>query len=125
MGHYAKIENNIVVDVNRVEEDFFDNNPDRFEGQWVKTSYNTRRGVYYKPNSWEPHEDQTRALRKNYAGVGYTYDEQRDAFIPPKKFSSWVLNEESCIWEAPIPYPEDDKYYLWNEELLEWEQVDA
>ena len=100
MSHYAKIENNLVVQVNVVEDEFFYSNPDRYEGKWVKTSYNTRGGIHYDPNSGQPSNDQSKSLRKNYAGIGYTYDEERDAFIPPKPSEgNWILNEETCLWE--------------------------
>jgi len=88
-----------------------------------RTSYNTKGGVYYDPQTGEPAEDQSKAFRKNYAGIGYTYDESRDAFIPPKLFDSWELNENSCLWEAPIPYPEDGNKYIWNEETQNWDLI--
>jgi hypothetical protein len=106
MGHYAKIENGIVVQVNVVDEEFFKDNPNRYQGKWVKTSYNTKGGIHYEPNNENPHtvvsKDQSKALRKNYAGIGYAYDENRDAFIPPKPEGNWVLNEETCLWEEVI-----------------------
>lgn len=88
-----------------------------------RTSYNTFGGVHYNPETGEPSDDQSKAFRKNYAGIGYTYNEQRDAFIPPKPFDSWVLNEETCLWDAPVPMPEDGGIYEWNEELGNWEPV--
>ena len=88
-----------------------------------QTSYNTRGGVYYIPNTNEPGPDQSKALRKNYAGIGFVYDSQRDAFISPKPFASWVLNEISCDWDAPIPKPTDGKFYRWNEKQLTWVEV--
>jgi hypothetical protein len=91
-----------------------------FRGQPCRrTSYNTVGGVYY--TNGVPSEDQSKAYRKNYAGIGYTYDPDRDAFIPPKPFDSWVLNENTCLWETPIPYPEDGKPYFWNEETQSWD----
>lgn len=120
MAHYAKIENGIVVQVNVVEEDFFINNPERYTGTWIQTSYNTRGGVHYVPNTNEPSADQSKALRKNFAGIGMIYDQTRDAFIPQKVYESWILNEETCLWEAPVPYPNDDKKYNWNETTQEW-----
>jgi hypothetical protein len=80
---------------------------------WVQTSYNTRGNQH----------PEGRPLRKNYAGVGYTYDAQRDAFIPPKPFASWLLNENTCLWEAPVPFPRDDKYYSWDETQQNWIEV--
>jgi len=79
-----------------------------------RTSYNTRGGVH--TNGGTP-------FRKNYAGIGYTYDESRDAFIPPKPFDSWILNENSCLWEAPVAYPNDGQQYEWNEETTSWDLI--
>lgn len=87
----------------------------------VRTSYNTRGGVHYTDG--EPSDDQTKAFRKNYAGAGMTYDSERDAFIPPKPFESWVLSEQTCLWEAPIPYPADGAVYSWDEASGDWVQV--
>ena len=123
MGHFAKVSNGIVTKVIVAEADFFNNFVDDSPGQWIQTSYNTRGGVHYKPNTNEPSEDQSKALRKNYAGIGYSYDATRDAFIPPKPFSSWILNEDTCLWDSPVAYPEDGKLYKWNEEILNWEEV--
>jgi hypothetical protein len=78
---------------------------------WVQTSYNTRAGVYYVAGTNEVSPDQSKAFRKNYAGIGYTYDEQRDAFIPSKPYDSWILDEFSCLWQSPIPYPNDGNMY--------------
>ena len=123
MGHFAKVSNGIVTKVIVAEADFFNNFVDDSPGQWIQTSYNTRGGVHYSPNTNEPSEDQSKALRKNYAGIGYTYDTTKDAFIPPQPFNSWTLNEDTCLWDSPVPYPEDGKLYKWNEELVNWEEV--
>jgi len=123
MGHFAKVSNGIVTRVIVAEADFFNNFVDDSPGQWIQTSYNTRGGVHYKPNTNEPSEDQSKALRKNYAGIGYTYDATKDAFIPPQPFNSWTLNEDTCLWDSPVAYPEDGKLYKWNEEILNWEEV--
>ena len=123
MGHFAKVSNGIVTKVIVAEADFFNNFVDDSPGQWIQTSYNTRGGVHYKPNTNEPSEDQSKALRKNYAGIGYTYDATRDAFIPPQPFNSWTLNEDTCLWDSPVPYPADGKLYKWNEELVNWEEL--
>lgn len=123
MGHFAKVSNGIVTRVIVAEADFFNNFVDDSPGQWIQTSYNTRGGVHYAPNANEPSEDQSKALRKNYAGIGYTYDTTRDAFIPPQPFNSWTLNEDTCLWDSPVPYPADGKLYKWNEELVNWEEV--
>tara|TARA_Y100000004_G_C8684191_1_gene314658 strand:- start:36 stop:404 length:369 start_codon:yes stop_codon:yes gene_type:complete len=117
MSHFAKIENNIVTQVIVAEQDFIDTQ----EGTWVQTSYNTRGGVHYQPNSNTPSEDQSKALRKNYAGIGFTYDSTKDAFIPPKPYESWTLNETTCWWEAPISKPSDGQSYVWNEENQQWD----
>ena len=82
---------------------------------WKQTSYNTHGGV---------HSSGGIPLRKNHAGIGYTYDEDRDAFIPPKPFNSWVLNEDTCIWESPIPYPQDNNQYKWNEQNQSWDLIE-
>jgi hypothetical protein len=79
---------------------------------WKQTSYNTHGGV---------HDNGGTPLRKNHAGIGYTYDEDRDAFIPKKTFNSWILNESTCNWEAPIPYPQDNNEYKWNEQNQSWD----
>ena len=123
MGHFAKVSNGIVTKVIVAEADFFNNFVDDSPGQWIQTSYNTRGGVHYQPNTNEPSEDQSKALRKNYAGIGYTYDSTRDAFIPPQPFNSWTLNEDTCLWDSPVAYPTDGKLYKWNEEILNWEEV--
>ena len=79
---------------------------------WKQTSYNTHGGV---------HSNNGTPLRKNHAGIGYTYDEDRDAFIPKKPYNSWILNETTCLWEAPVAYPTDGKLYTWNESTLIWD----
>lgn len=122
MGHYAKVKNGIVTQVIAAKQDFIDTIQDN-DNSWIKTSYNTREGVHYDPNTSTPSEDQSKALRKNYAGIGYVYDSVRDAFYQPKPFESFTLNEETCIWEAPIPAPTDDKFYEWNEDNLSWEEI--
>ena len=124
MGHFAKVSNGKVTRVIVAEADFFNNFVDDSPGQWIQTSYNTRGGVHYAPNTNEPSEDQSKALRKNYTGIGYTYDSTRDAFIPPQPFNSWTLNEDTCLWDSPAPYPADGKMYKWNEEILNWEVIE-
>jgi len=109
MSHFAKVENGLVTQVIVAENDFINSLPDA--ASWVKTSYNTYGGVHI--NGGTP-------LRKNYARIGGSYDAQRDAFIPPKTFPSWLLNEETCLWEAPVPYPTDGKDYGWDEATLSW-----
>lgn len=121
MGHYAKIENDIVTEVIVAKYDFIQYLNDVKNDEWVKTSYNTRGGIHYQPNTNTASLDQSKSLRKNYAGVGYLYDRKKDAFIPPQPYESWVLNEETCIWESPIPIPVDDYFqYYWSENDLNW-----
>lgn len=120
MSHYAKVVNGIVVSVLVAEQDFINSYDDGIPGQWIQTSYNTRGGIHYQPNTSIPSNDQSKALRKNYAGIGYTYDPIRDAFIPPKPYNSWLLNESTCLWESPVSYPNDAKMYTWNEEQQRW-----
>lgn len=86
-----------------------------------RTSYNTKGGVHYTDGAES--DDQSKAFRKNYAGIGYTYDHSRDAFIPPKPYASWTLNETSCLWEAPVEYPDDGEMYIWNEDTTSWDLV--
>ena len=123
MTHFAKLdENNIVVyvTVGRQEDDGKEQDLCARTGdRYVQTSYNTRGGVHYGPDG-QPSADQSKALRKNYAGLGYTYDEARDAFIPPCPYPSWVLDEETCLWSPPLPYPTDGGTYGWDEDAGAW-----
>ena len=82
---------------------------------WIQSSYNTRGGV---------HSDGKTPFRKNHAGIGFTYDETRDAFIPPKPYDSWTLNEDTCIWDPPVAYPDDGKKYVWNEDTQAWDEIE-
>lgn len=123
MAHFAKVNNGIVEQVIVAEPEFFDTFVDSSPGQWIQTSYNTRGGVHYNPETGEPSADQSKALRKNYAGIGYSYDAQRDAFIPPKPYASWLLDEQTCLWNAPVPYPTDGGRYAWNESTQAWDAV--
>ena len=117
MAHFAQLENNVVKQVIVVSnQDILDENGQESEqkgidfcsnllgGTWKQTSYNAK-------------------IRKNYAGIGYTYDEGRDAFIPPKPFNSWLLDEDTCQWKAPVDYPTDGERYTWNEETLAWDAI--
>ena len=114
MAHYAKVENTLVTQVIVAEAEFFDTFVDSSPGEWIQTSYNTQGGV---------HLDGGIALRKNYAGVGFTYDSVRDAFIAPQPYPSWVLDEDTCIYEAPVPYPTDDLMYSWDEDTTSWVEI--
>jgi hypothetical protein len=112
MAHYAKVVNNLVTQVIVAEAEFFDTFVDKSPGEWIQTSYNTHGGQHTQGGA---------PLRKNYAGIGYTYDKTLDAFIPPKPFASWILDEETGLWNAPIAKPEGD--YKWNEDSLTWEEI--
>ena len=118
MAHFAEIDNDnkvltVIVVNNEDCLDQFGNESENvgaafchklLGGHWVQTSYNNN-------------------YRKNYAGIGYKYDEERDAFIPPKPFNKWILNEDTCIWESPVPYPDDEKQYVWNDNKGVWEEL--
>ena len=120
MASYAKVnDSGIVETVIVAEPEFFDTFVDDSPGKWIQTSYNTRGGVHYEPDSNTPSSDQSKALRKNHAGIGYTYDETRDAFISPKPFPSWILNDTTCVWEPPISRPTDGKTYRWDDTLYQ------
>jgi hypothetical protein len=132
MAHYAFLdENNFVTEVitGKNEDEMVEGiaNWEDYYGALrnqtcKKTSYNTIGGVHYVGVN-QPSTDQTKAFRKNYAGIGYYYDETRDAFIPPKPYASWVLNELSCWWEAPEPCPSDGKKYDWDEISGSWVEI--
>ena len=130
MAHFAKINSsNIVVQVIVVNDNelLVDGTESEAQGinflnatykvdnvNWKQTSYNTHSGVHLGGGT---------PLRKNYAGIGYTYDASKDAFIPPKPFNSWSLNETTCQWEAPVAYPDDNKKYSWNEDTTSWDEI--
>jgi hypothetical protein len=105
MSHFAKInENNIVTEIIRSEQDFINSGLVGDSFLWVQTSY-------------------SKSFRKNYAGIGMTYDKDRDAFIPSQPYPSWILNEDTCLWDSSIPHPDDDKHYEWNETTTSWDEV--
>jgi hypothetical protein len=110
MAHFAKVLDGKVTQVIVAEPEFFDTFVDSSPGQWIQTSYNTHGGQH----------PEGRPLRKNYAGIGFTYDPVRDAFIPPQPFASWTLNEDTCLWSAPAAYPTDGKIYHWDEPTTSW-----
>ena len=120
MAHLAKIQNGIVVQVIPASQDAIDAGV--FGSEWVQTSYNTLGGQHLLGGT---------PLRKNYAGIGYSYDSERDAFIPPKPYASWVLDEDTCLWNAPVAMPsiiqptefETGTSYVWNEETTSWDEV--
>ena len=110
MSHFAEIDNNnivtrVLVGNNDFPNEGYDWFVENLGGTWIKTSYNA-------------------TIRKNFAGIGYTYDEDRDAFIPPKPYDSWILDEDTCQWQAPTPYPNDGKIYQWDEPNTTWKEVE-
>jgi len=113
MAHYAKVENTLVTQVIVAEPEFFDTFVDSSPGEWIQTSYNTHGGV---------HSEGETPLRKNYAGIGSTYDSTRDAFYEPQPYPSWTLVEDTCQWTAPTAMPVDDKNYTWNEDTQAWNE---
>jgi hypothetical protein len=112
MSHFAKVIDGIVTEVLVIEQDVIDTGLFGDPSLFVQTSYNTQGGQH----------PEGRPLRKNYAGIGYTYDATRDAFIPPQPYPSWILNEDTCLWESPVPYPSDGEIYIWEEVLQEWKR---
>jgi hypothetical protein len=123
VAHFARLDSNNIVDfvvVGRDEDEGKEVELSLRTGNTYKqTSYNTRGGVHYQADG-TPSADQSKAMRKNYAGIGYSYDATRNAFIPPKPYASWTLNEDTCLWDAPVAYPTDGKIYNWNEETQSW-----
>ena len=122
MAHFAKLDNLAVVVFVTVGRDE-DNELElcaRTGDTYRRTSYNTLGGIHYDPQTGQPSDDQSKAFRKNFAGIGYRYDFDRDAFIPPKPYKSWVLNEQTCLWEAPTPMPSDSTDYIWDESIVGW-----
>lgn len=114
MAHFAKVVDGKVTQVIVAEPEFFDTFVDSSPGEWVQTSYNTRGGEHTQGGT---------PLRKNYAGIGYDYNRQLDAFIPPKPYASWVLDDATCLWNAPVAMPTDDKRYAWDEATTSWIEV--
>lgn len=119
MAHFAKVEDSLVTEVLVISQDEINTGMFGDPSLFVQTSYNTRGGVHYGPDG----QPDGPGLRKNYAGIGYTYDLVLDAFIPPQPYPSWILNTETCLWEAPIPYPDDGNMYIWDEDTLSWVKV--
>jgi hypothetical protein len=116
MAHYAKVVDGKVTQVIVAEKEFFDTFVDSSPGEWVQTSYNTHGGV---------HKNGGTPLRKNYAGIGYTYDKAKDAFIAPQPYASWVLDDTTCLWNAPVAMPTDGKPYQWSEADQAWKEIVA
>jgi hypothetical protein len=121
MAHFAKIENGLVSQVVVAEESFISTGALGDPASWVQTSYNTRGGIHYgqdgQPSGREP-------LRGNYAGIGYTYDQTNDVFYAPQPYPSWTLNNQTWLWESPVPYPQGDKLYSWDEATTSWIEVE-
>jgi hypothetical protein len=124
MAHFAKVVDGIVTKVIVAEQDYIDNMIDDSPGEWIKTSYNTRGGIHYEPNSKSQSADQSKALRKNFAGQGFIYDRERDAFYERQPYPSWILEESSCTWKPPVTPPDDGQYYIWNENITNWTLVE-
>ena len=123
MAYYAKIENNIVTEVMSVTtEQFNAYKLKTVDELWVQTNYNTEGGIYYIPNVYPkvPDPDQSKALRANYAGIGYTYDPVNDVFYAPQPYPSWSISAPTWLWTAPVPYPTDGNLYYWDEATLSW-----
>ena len=114
MSHFAKVFNGKVVQVIVAEQEFFDTFIDTTPGQWIQTSYNTIGNEH----------PENRPLRGNYAGIGYTYDEEHDVFYPPQPFASWTLNTSRWLWEPPVPFPTDSTDYIWDESVKNWVKQD-
>lgn len=116
MSLFAEVKNGIVQQVIVADQEFIDSlsNPE----EWIQTSYNTRGGVHYAPNSNIP--DGGVALRANYAGIGYTYDAVNNVFYAPQPYPSWIISAPTWLWEAPVPYPNDGKKYEWDENTTSW-----
>lgn len=114
MSHFAKVVDGKVVNVIVAEADFFNDFVDSSPGEWIQTSYNTYGGKHSQGGT---------PLRKNYAGIGFSYDKSRDAFIPPNAFKSWILNEDTCLWDPPVEMPKDGKRYDWDEATTSWVEV--
>jgi hypothetical protein len=123
MSHFAEINSdNIVQRVLVIDQETVNTGAWGASSNWIQTSYNTRGGVHYAPNSHTP--DNGVALRKNYAGQGFTYDATRDAFYEPQPYASWTLDDDTCQWNPPTAYPDDGKMYDWDEDNTEWKEIE-
>ena len=114
MSYYAKVVDGKVINVIVAEDDFFNTFVDTSPGQWIQTSYNTFGGTNIQDGT---------PLRGNYAGIGFTYDEKNDVFYEPQPYPSWTLNENTWLWESPVPYPEDGNSYIWDESTKNWTTI--
>ena len=125
MTYFAKVPTivagkGIVEETIRADQDFINTGLVGSPFDWIETSYNTRGGIYYLPNSDTPDPDQSKALRANYAGIGDTYDSINDVFYDPQPYPSWVIGAPTWQWQAPVPYPTDGKNYIWDEPTVSW-----
>ena len=128
MAHFAKVLDGIVQNIIVAEPEFFENFIDSSPGEWIQTSYYTRGGVHYtsdEEGNRTVSEDQSKALRYNFASIGGSYDKDADAFIPPKPFPSWVLNTDTYRWEPPVEAPTEGGPFAWNEETQSWDAVET
>jgi hypothetical protein len=114
MAHFAKVTDGVVTQVIVAEPEFFQTFVDTSPGQWIQTSYNTHGGVHLQGGT---------PLRKNFAGIGYSYNATEDCFVPPQPYASWTLDTNTCLWQPPVAMPTDDKMYRWNETAQAWEEV--
>jgi len=114
MAHFAKVTDGIVTQVIVAEPEFFETFVDTSPGEWIQTSYNTHGGVHLQGGT---------PLRKNFAGIGYTYNAQEDCFVPPRPYASWTLDTNTCLWQPPVAMPTDDKMYRWNETAQAWDEI--
>jgi hypothetical protein len=114
MAHFAKVTDGVVTQVIVAEPEFFETFVDTSPGEWIQTSYNTYGGVHKLGGT---------PLRKNFAGIGYTYNAQEDCFVPPQPYPSWTLDTNTCLWQPPVAMPTDDKMYRWNETTQTWDEV--
>lgn len=122
MSHYAKVLNGVVVDVIVADADFFTYFVDSSPGTWLQTSYNTIGGIHYGPDG-QP--DGGIALRANYAGIGFTYNQANDVFYEPQPYPSWTISAPTWLWQPPVPYPTDGKEYEWDESIINWVELHA
>lgn len=117
MSHFAKVLNGKVIEVIVAESEFFNTFVDSSAGNWIQTSFNTRGNIHYGQDG---NPDGGVALRGNYASIGFIYDYKNDVFYEPQPYSSWTLNKSTWLWEAPTPYPDDENYYIWDENTKAW-----
>jgi len=120
MAYVAKIENDVVTEVNRVLDSEIENWTNRTDEKWLQTSYNTRGNVHYGPDG-KP--DGGKAIRANWAGIGTLYDPEHDVFYPTQPYPSWTLNTNTWLWEPPVPYPNEYGQYVWDEQIKNWVNI--